>query len=75
MFKKMMYLCTCIFQNKVVDVDGTKVKLQVSDLSLIARKPVLGVSNQVRLKPTCLTKEASQSHGIANIETRYIYTI
>ena len=41
-------------------------------LSLVTRKPVFGVFDQVRLKPACSAKETSQSHEIANIETRDI---
>ena len=36
------------------------------------RKPVFGVFDQVRLKPVCSAKEASQSHEIANVETKDI---
>ena len=46
-----------------------------SDLSLVTRKPVFGVFDQVRLKPVCSTKEASKSHEIANIETRDSYSL
>ena len=41
-------------------------------MSLIKRKPVFGVCDQVRHKLACSPTEASQSHEIANIETRDI---
>ena len=41
-------------------------------LSLVTRKPVFGVCDQVRLKPACSVIEASKGHEIANIETRDI---
>ena len=41
-------------------------------LSLVMRKPVFRVYDQVRLKPACSAKDASWSHEIANIETRDI---
>ena len=34
------------------------------------KKPVFGVFDLVSLKPTCSATEASESHEIANIETR-----
>ena len=44
----------------------------LADLSLVTRKPVFGVFDQVWLKPICSAKEASKSHEIANLETRDI---
>ena len=41
-------------------------------MSLVKRKPVFRVFDQVRLKAACSAKEASQSHEIATIETRDI---
>ena len=41
-------------------------------MSLVMRKPVFGVFDQVWLKPACSAKEARQRHEIANIETRDI---
>ena len=43
-----------------------------SDLSLVTRKPVLGVSDQVRLKPACSASETSWRLEISDIETRGI---
>ena len=43
-----------------------------SCMSLVTRKPVFGVCNQVRLKPGCTTSEASYSLEISGIETRDI---
>ena len=44
-----------------------------SGMSHVARKPVFGVCDQVRLvKPACSAVEASYSHAIANVETRDI---
>ena len=44
-------------------------------LSLVTRKPVFGVSDQVRLKPACLASEASWRLDISDIETRDILSI
>ena len=41
-------------------------------MSLVMRKPVFGVFDQVRLKPACSAVEACESHEISNIETRDI---
>ena len=41
-----------------------------SNMSLVMRKPVFGVSNQVRLKSACSATEASLSHELVNIETK-----
>ena len=41
-------------------------------MCLVTRKPVFAVFNQVRLQPACSATEASESHEIANIETREI---
>ena len=41
-------------------------------MSLVTRKPVFGVCDQVRLKPACRATEARQRLEIANIETRDI---
>ena len=43
-------------------------------MSLVARKPVFGVFVQGTLKLACSATEASESHEIANIETRDITT-
>ena len=42
------------------------------DLSLVTRKPVFGVSDQVRLTPACSATETRQTLGILDIETRGI---
>ena len=41
-------------------------------LSLITRKPVFGVFDQVRLKPACAATEASYRLEISDVETRDI---
>ena len=41
-------------------------------MSHVTRKPVLRVSDQVRLKPVCSAKEDSFSHEIAIIDTKDI---
>ena len=41
-------------------------------MSLVTRKPVFKVFDQVRLQPVCSAKEASYSHEFANIDTRDI---
>ena len=41
-------------------------------MSLVTRKPVFGVFDQVRHKPACSATETSQSLEIANVETRDI---
>ena len=41
-------------------------------MSPVTRKPVFGVSDQVRLKPACSATEASWSLEISDIETRDI---
>ena len=41
-------------------------------MSLVTRKPVFRVFDQVRLKQVSSVKEASKSHEIANIDTRDI---
>ena len=41
-------------------------------MSLVTRKPVFGVCDQVRLTLACYGTEASESHEIANIENRDI---
>ena len=46
--------------------------LLVPYMSLITRKPVFGVCNQVRLKPACSATETSQCLEILDIETRGI---
>ena len=38
--------------------------------SLVTRKPVFGVYDQVRLKPACAATEATQRFEISDIETR-----
>ena len=43
-----------------------------SNMRLIMRKPVFGVSDQVRLKPACSATEASQSLEISAIASRGI---
>ena len=53
----------------VVHVFDTVPYFQVS---LVMRKPVFGVQDQVRLKPACSATEASQSLEISDIETRDI---
>ena len=40
------------------------------ELSLVTRKPVFGVSDQIRHKPACAATEASYSLEISDIETR-----
>ena len=42
------------------------------DMSLVTRKPVFGVCDQVRLKPTCSVTETSSSLEFLNIEMRDI---
>ena len=39
-------------------------------LSFVTRKPVFGVTDQVRLKPTCVATVARLRLGISDIETR-----
>ena len=62
-----------VFSNATVD-DGSPVCswLAISDhhMSPVVRKPVFGVSDQVRLKPGCAASEASLE--ISDIETRDI---
>ena len=41
-------------------------------MSLVTRKQVFGVFDQVKLKPVCSAKEVSYSYEIVNIETRDI---
>ena len=41
-------------------------------MSLVERKPVFRVYDQVRLKPACSATEASQTLEISDIETRDI---
>ena len=41
-------------------------------MSLVTRKPVFGIFDQVRLKPSCSALEMSESCEIANKETRDI---
>ena len=41
-------------------------------MSLVMRKPVSGVCDQVRLKPACSDTETSQSFEILDTETRGI---
>ena len=45
---------------------------ELLDMSLIMRKPVFGVFDQVRLKPACPATEAKQRFEISDIETRDI---
>ena len=46
--------------------------LSISKMSLVTRKPVFGIFDQVRLKPACSASEASYSLEISDIETRGI---
>ena len=41
-------------------------------LSLVTRKPVLGVCDQGRLKPDCSASETSWSHEISDIEMKKV---
>ena len=41
-------------------------------MSLVTRKPVFGICDQVRLEPACAATEASQRLEISDLETRSI---
>ena len=48
------------------------IRKHITIISLVTRKPVFRVFDQVRLKLVCLSTEASLRNAIANIETRDI---
>ena len=54
------------------DCSATCWEGSVMYMSLVTRKPVFGVSDQVRLKPACSATEASYRLEISDIETRGI---
>ena len=53
-----------------VKYSSTSIGKTYDKMSLVTKKPVFGVSNQVRHKPACAATEASQGIEISDIETR-----
>ena len=47
-------------------------EIDLSDMSLITRKPVLGIWDLVRLKPACTATEVRWRREILDIETKGI---
>ena len=48
------------------------VQVEHSCMNIVTRKPVFGVCDQVRLKPSCTAVETSLGHEILGIETKGI---
>ena len=61
-----------VYCDRCFEDDGTSDWEFWHKFSLITRKPVFGVCDQVRLKPICSATEASQNHEIANVQTKEI---
>ena len=60
---RIFAICTCSFV-----MTETNIKYEIR-MSLVTRKPVFGVFDQVRLKPACLAAETSWRLEISDIET------
>ena len=55
---------------KPLQRENGNIVLYVHYMSLVTRKPVLGVCDQLRLKPVCAATEARWRLEILDIETR-----
>ena len=54
----------------IVNLVSIANKLEHDKMSLVTRKPVIGISNHVLLKPACAATEANKRLEISDLETR-----
>ena len=71
-FETLASFCswTGCFESNLVHISEDRFTHDVTQMSLVTRKPVFGVCDQLRLKPACSATETSQRLEISNIETR-----